>query len=292
MPENEAPIRAFYDHETDEPRATGRRRRQVADWGVGEDVFDRLPTRRFARGEHRHAEPAPRGRHDDFAGRQQAARAADGRRDDLGARREAGGAQIRRDDLDGRREAGGADGRRDDVVGPRPAGGAESGRDDFAGRRQATDARRDDLDWPAEAAARGGAAEIGGRGVGTTAGRPRRRPAADWLEEVSPRPADRPVVETDGPRTIVIGGAVADELASPAEDSPIVDAAVTPRAEGARPRRTVVIGGHPDRLPAPRQRRPPRTALDSFGASPDRLAAYAVALGLLLILIAVLTTSH
>ena len=48
MPEHEAPVGAFYDHETEEPRATGRRRRQVADWGVGEDVFDRMPSRRFA----------------------------------------------------------------------------------------------------------------------------------------------------------------------------------------------------------------------------------------------------
>src|SRR3954453_1627205 len=56
MPEHEARAGAFYDHETEEPRATGRRRRQVADWGVGEDVFDRLPSRRFARAERRGAD--------------------------------------------------------------------------------------------------------------------------------------------------------------------------------------------------------------------------------------------
>src|SRR3954454_7272073 len=65
MPEPEGPSPAFYDHEIDEPRAPGRRRRQVADWGVGEDVFDRLPSSRFDRRgeEHRSA-----GRHEDFIG--------------------------------------------------------------------------------------------------------------------------------------------------------------------------------------------------------------------------------
>jgi hypothetical protein len=107
-------------------------------------------------------------------------------------------------------------------------------------------------------------------------------------------------------RTIVIGGDVDGGLVvdSPAEDetappraividAPAQDAAVSAeRADAPRARRTIVIGGHPDKLPPPRPRRPPRTALERVGASPDRLAGYAVALGLLLILIAVLTTSH
>jgi hypothetical protein len=46
-PEHEARSRAFYDHEQDEPR--GRRRHAVADWGVSEDVFDRMPGPRFSR---------------------------------------------------------------------------------------------------------------------------------------------------------------------------------------------------------------------------------------------------
>src|SRR4051812_39751187 len=50
-PEHEArPRAAVYDHESDEPR---RRRRPAADWGVGEDIFDRMPSRRFKRGERR-----------------------------------------------------------------------------------------------------------------------------------------------------------------------------------------------------------------------------------------------
>lgn len=43
-----------FDHEEHAPGALlaepgRRRRREIADWGVGEDVFDRLPARRFAR---------------------------------------------------------------------------------------------------------------------------------------------------------------------------------------------------------------------------------------------------
>src|SRR4051794_5446246 len=59
-PEHEAPAGAFYDHEQDEPR--GRRRRAVADWGVSEDVFDRMPSRRFVR---RGEEPHERARRDE-----------------------------------------------------------------------------------------------------------------------------------------------------------------------------------------------------------------------------------
>src|SRR4051795_5224702 len=64
-PEHEARLRAdFYDHENGEPR---RRRRPAADWGVDEDIFDRMPSRRFTRrAEHREVvlrrsgQPGPR----------------------------------------------------------------------------------------------------------------------------------------------------------------------------------------------------------------------------------------
>src|SRR3954465_2300300 len=49
--ERDARSRAFYDHESDEP--SPRRRRPAADWGVGEDIFDRMPSRRFKRGDRR-----------------------------------------------------------------------------------------------------------------------------------------------------------------------------------------------------------------------------------------------
>jgi hypothetical protein len=58
MPEHEARGRAVYDHDTEEPRPAGRRRRQVADWGVGEELFDGMPGRRFERRPH---QEIPRG---------------------------------------------------------------------------------------------------------------------------------------------------------------------------------------------------------------------------------------
>jgi hypothetical protein len=58
MPEHEARGRAVYDHDNEEPRPSGRRRRQVADWGVGEEMFDHMPGRRFERRPH---EDIPRG---------------------------------------------------------------------------------------------------------------------------------------------------------------------------------------------------------------------------------------
>jgi len=50
--------RAVYDHEIEDPRA---RRRHVADWGVGEELFDHMPSprRRFDQG----AQPARRESH-------------------------------------------------------------------------------------------------------------------------------------------------------------------------------------------------------------------------------------
>ena len=63
MPEPEGPARAVYDHTEEEPRPTGRRRRQVADWGVGEELFDGMPGRRFERRGDDHR--IPRGGADD-----------------------------------------------------------------------------------------------------------------------------------------------------------------------------------------------------------------------------------
>jgi hypothetical protein len=176
-PEHEARSRAFYDHEQDEPR--GRRRHAVADWGVSEDVFDRMPGPRFSRrGE------APRRREE--APRTRFVREEEPRLDD-----------------------------------------------------------EHDVDA--------------------------------WLDEDEPTS-----------RTIVI------------EREPEIDAeiAAEPLPEEYEPRghiapngrRTVVIGGHPDRMPVQRAR-PPRTAIERIGPRPDRIVGYAVAMGVLLILIAILTSS-
>ena len=53
-----------------------------------------------------------------------------------------------------------------------------------------------------------------------------------------------------------------------------------------------MISGHPGGLPVARPARPPRTAIERVGTRPDRIVAYAVALGFLLVLIAVLTTGQ
>ena len=47
-----------YDHEHEEPRS-GRRRRPVADWGVGEDMFEHMPRNRFSRDRRGAAARAP-----------------------------------------------------------------------------------------------------------------------------------------------------------------------------------------------------------------------------------------
>jgi hypothetical protein len=260
MPDYEGHSPAFYDHETEEPRATGRRRRQVADWGVGEDVFDRLPSRRFERRgeERRHA-----ARHEDF-------------------RREA--AEVRGDESWGDDE-------------PRFA---RAWRDDDAPARRPEEPRF-------AAAARGDEAPVAPQ---------RRRPAADWLAETAARdatydsaPQDAENLaswsDADPARTIVIGGALEGEIAptDTGERRTIViggavEEEIPPRDEipdapaGPRERRTIVIGGHPDGLPVIRQRRPPRTAVERVGSRPDRFVAYTVAMGFLLILIAILTTGH
>jgi hypothetical protein len=196
-PEHEARSRAFYDHEQDEPRA-GRRRRAVADWGVSEDVFDRMPGPRFSRRgeEPRRREEAPR-------------------------------ARFVRDD---------------------------------APRVRVEQAPRADEEADVDA----------------------------WLDEAVY--ADEPVS-----RTIVIERE--PELDAEFEAEPAIEEIeplpqeYAPRGHvAANGRRTIVIGGHPDRLPVARTR-PPRTAVERIGPRPDRIVGYAVALGVLLILIAILTSS-
>ena len=51
------------------------------------------------------------------------------------------------------------------------------------------------------------------------------------------------------------------------------------------------IGGRPGEFDVPTRRRPPRTVHERLGPRPDRIAAWAFVLGVLLILIAVATAS-
>jgi hypothetical protein len=215
----------LYDHEREEPRS-GRRRRPVADWGVGEDMFEHMPRNRFSRA----AEGPPRDRR--FS----------------------------------------------------PAAGVQDE------PRRGTGPNRDDHDHLAE---------------------PPRRPSGKPPEVVPRGPVD------DGRRTIVIGKPedVPSEIAAITADRDLGDEPApgpelpggpgerrTRPAQGpelpGRPgeRRTVRIGGRPEgSLDAARfhrdhaRRRPPRRAHERLGARPDRIAMWAFALGLLLIVIAILS---
>jgi hypothetical protein len=244
MPEPEARRRAIYDHADDDPRATGRSRRQVtdddsrtaarsrrqvtdddprpvgrsrrqvADWGVGEELFDGMPGRRFDR---RGAEHGPsRGGSTPRGG------AADGRRTIV----------ITEDDVRLEDEA--------------PA-------EEFARREDALEARRrHDEVWAGD-------------------------------EPFAEEPADDPyasAIEAFAP-----GGRFAEEPPARTRSEPDGIA-----RGGVQGRRTVKIGGRPAEFhPSPARRS--RTIHERLGPRPDRIAAWAFALGILLILIAVATAN-
>jgi hypothetical protein len=215
MPEREARARAVYDHDNEEPRPSGRRRRQVADWGVGEELFDGMPGRRFERRPHR--EPP---------------------QEEI----------LRGDAADGRRtiviETG------DDEL---PLESLEPAEEEFASRDEALRARdaHDEL-WAGD------------------------EPFADREPE--------PLAEVDE-------AVLADE-----EDAPLVEPAAHVNGivrGGQEGRRTVKIGGRPAEFygpPARARQRPPRSVHERLGPRPERIAAWAFALGLLLILIAIVTS--
>ena len=222
-PEHEARTRVLYDHESEEP---GRRRRAVADWGVGEDIFDRMPSRRFNRAERRAAH--------------------------------SGTVVISRDD-----------------VGPGEEPWAEP-----EPRRES--AARFAPDEPA----------------------PRRERAAEsWLDaapgsyrfesepEADEPPAERAVESWHESEPTPEAPRLVAASARP-EPAPVRTVVVPSAPDEPRERRTVVISGHPGGLPMARPARPPKTAIERVGTRPDRIVAYAVALGFLLVLIAILTTGQ
>jgi hypothetical protein len=245
-PEHDARTRAFYDHEDDQ--GSPRRRRAAADWGVNEDIFDRMPSRRFKRSDRR----------------------AEHREEPEAHRFE-------------RRVSGPAE--------PRSAAAVADDADDF------TVTRNPAADEYAEAATRF-AAEYDDAAPprNRTAAEPvrrARRPAESWTDDIpavkveeGKRPVDSWLDPTPGKelalapgesRTIVLDTPGSEEFAAEAD---------------VPGRRTVTITGHPDRMPVPRVQRPPRSALERIGASPDRIVGYAVLLGFVLVLIAVLTTGQ
>ena len=247
-PEPSARTRAFYDHESDEP-APVRRRRAAADWGVNEDIFDRMPSRRFKRTDRRaeHHDEASARFERRVSGPAAPSAGEQPRREDWADAHERRQVAPRRGDW-AEADDGHAEPRRDDRDSPRA--GESSDQRATQGRRPA---RRPVESWTAGDE---GDVEIEGK-----------RPIQSWLEP-----------ERGESRTIVL------ERSEPAD---IAEVIAEPRG-----RKTVTITGHPDRLPVPRSPRPPRTAVERIGARPDRIAGYAVLLGFVLILIAVLTTGQ
>jgi|GraSoiStandDraft_4_1057263.scaffolds.fasta_scaffold60594_4 hypothetical protein len=224
MPEREARARAVYDHDNEEPRPTGRRRRQVADWGVGEELFDGMPGRRFERRPHR---------------------------------------EIPRGDA--------ADGRRTIVIetgdGDLPPERVTSDDEEFASRDEALRAREaDDELWGGD------------------------EPFAD--REPAPEPEPVAESELDAPAEYDgVTGRFADEAYGSDATGQYEDGIVRGTQEG---RRTVKIAGRPAQFygqPARARQRPPRSFHERLGPRPERIAGWAFALGLLLILIAILTSS-
>jgi hypothetical protein len=212
MSDHQARPRAVYDHSDDEQRPK-RRRRQAADWGVGEEIFDHMPSRRFARRGEEHE--IPRGG------------VEDGRRTIIIERHEP----------------------------VQPAEEPSLTDEEFASREAALRARRaHDALW-------------GGDEPFAEAGR------------------DEPVREAAPDEHVGVARASVATIGAASSPSEVEQ----PRG-GVEGRRTVKIGGRPGDLYAPSERRrPPRTVHERLGPRPDRIAAWACALGLLLILIAILT---
>ena len=117
--------------------------------------------------------------------------------------------------------------------------------------------------------------------------RSRRRPVEDWGADE----AFEPSVERD-PEDLV---AAAESARAQTEEFVSVDA---PEPEVVHEgRRTIRINGRPGEVSeiapftsAARRRRPPRTVEERLAGDPTRIIAWAFALGILLILIAILTS--
>jgi hypothetical protein len=231
MPEQEGPARAVYDHTEEEPRPAGRRRRQIADWGVGEELFDGMPGRRFERRGEEHR--IPRG--------------------------------------------GADDGRRTIVIADAetpPAEPPEALDEEYASREEALRAREEhDRVWAGD------------------------EPFADEAreEDQPPLAEERDLAEAFAPEVIAPDGTVREGRRA-APDGIVRERRHTAPDDivrgGVEGRRTVKIGGRPAEFhSAPAGRRPSRAVHERVGSRPDRIAAWAFALGLLLILIAIATAN-
>jgi len=283
-PEHDARTRAFYDHESDDPAP--RRRRAAADWGVNEDIFDRMPSRRFRRprADH-HDEPDAHRFERRVSGPARQAEAwadASPRGEDAWADQPV---PPRRDDWTDEYE------RRQ--IAPRPGDWPQRDDERRADDRAARHREEMDRETSEFAAPRPDTR----RETSEFAAPRRRRPAESWTGTEDHVPVE------DGKRSIDswLAPNANQELAlAPGESRTVVlETAAAKGPEPADPlldeppaRRTVTITGHPDRVPAPRAQRPPKTALEHIGTRPDRIVGYAVLLGFVLVLIAVLTTGQ
>jgi hypothetical protein len=307
MSEHEARGRAVYDHTNDEPRPSGRRRRQVADWGVGDEVFDHMPRRRFAhsggadqprRGDDHDEPPIPRGGADDgrrtivIGEHSDLPPVAPQRQDDdetFTSREDALRSRAADDALWDGDEPFSRD-RRDTVRG---------GDAPFSSDRRDTVRGGDEPTSKYDAVAAAWASDDQSRGDDVAW----RGDDGPWRGDDGPWRGDAPggPVSDVGPASeVAIGG---EELAGEAHRRNGANGRAVARTRVARPteavvrgaqggRRTVKIGGRPGEIPrSERPRRPPRSVSERLGARPDRVAAWAFALGLVLILVAILTAS-
>jgi len=138
---------------------------------------------------------------------------------------------------------------------------------------------------------------LGGDGVGWEDLEPDAAQPDVWADE-EPADAAPPAPSWDGVETEAAFDEIDDGRTRAwdvlADESPV--AAVDADADADKPtgtRRTVVVTGRPGHLGVPRpdleRRRPPRTVAERLGGSPDRVVGWAVGLGFILILIAILT---
>ena len=334
-PEHDARTRAFYDHESDDP--SPRRRRAAADWGVNEDIFDRMPSRRFRRPRADHHDESDAHRFERrVSGPARPAEAwADGsprgedawadepipqRRDDWTDEYERRQIAPRRGDSpqrDDERRADEQAAQRRDETAPRDAPSAPRR------RRRRRAARR--ASSPPRAETRAARRARSRRRCVARPASSRRRPPRDGAfprsaatmrretSESPPRAGGARPSRGPSPTTMCRSRTASARSTRGWRRTPTRNSRWRPGRAGpscSRPRRrrtlepaeslldeppvrrTVTITGHPDRLPAPRAQRPPKTALEHIGTRPDRIVGYAVLLGFVLVLIAVLTTGQ
>ena len=287
MPDDARRDAAFYDHEN-EPR------RHVVDWGA-DDLFTRVPRRRTV-----HTPPPPRARRPEpldpvhrpgseptgrferldgeapsagdvlSSGRRFAAPDRDdGPGDDAPYGRRFTSSELRDGASPAPRRTASTDG---DAATGRPGterrgdtGVARAADDRVARRADGGVARFDEIGEP----------ERGRRADGDVARR---------ADVGAARRADAGAARRDA----VTPDAVSSDGLAPDPWTDSVDGRWSDAPGG---RRTVVISGRPDGVarPRPERYRPPRTVAERLGPRPERIVAWAFALGLLLIIIAIAT---